>query len=1358
MAAGPTGNLARNAGQPDASKLRHVVFLSHASQDKALAEAVRSMLEAAGVCCWIAPRDVMAGRPYAGQLTEAVRTSQIALLILSRESNRSKHVLREIYQAAYFQIPILTFRVEEIKPSDDLAYFLLVDHWLNATPGSPESHFPELRTQILALLHHTQQPEDEVAPEPLPSQTFGNFRILHHPDGSLFRLGKGGMGVTWKAVDANLGRTVALKVVAANLLGSSQARTRFLREAQAAARINHPNVATVYQFGEEGDSYFYAMEFVEGEDLEKYVERCGPLTPNLALEVIFQVAKALEAARTQSLIHRDIKPANLMAIADQSQGLQIKLIDFGVAKATDSTSVDVTRLTRAQDFIGSPAFASPEQCEGGEMDTRSDIYSLGVVLWYLVSGRRPFTGGVGQLLIAHVVKPPPFDQLHELPEPVVELLKRMLAKRPDDRPQTPQELQVEVGRAKTRLTSDFREASEAPAAAPVPDSGLPSEPQPRQEPSDSLPAVSSPLFDSYFRFEIGALVNGRYRLTEEEQEGNGGRLFLVQDESAVPDQPLRLGLKLLHPGICGDQALVDLLENEVEVIRQSAHENLFQYQRLERGAASSFVLREWVDGFSLFQLLRWRGSCSATNLRSLLDSLAGTVDFVSAHGFGLVEVSLRKIFVVPPKDVHPESFASWARDNAQALKDCSLKLNPLSITPLLFRHHANRAQQTMVPRSQMLSLTQAQAGIQGTKGVRLFAWLIYELLSGHPLQQLRSESRYSPLPQLDEAGNAVLRRACSGANEPTAYKTCVELWSALYRELGDRLTAPPRQIAPIHQTASRPRPEKPPEQCRIVAVDQSKKPRPGKARWVLIASTVILVGVGVWLGISISSSPRLVPGPSPTASAPIAIVTPTAAPSISTTPTALPSVSPADEKYLVRAKAEAARGDYQTAIADFTEAIRLDPISAEGYEGRARAYIALKQYDKASADFTAAIRLKPDYPQAYEGRGRTHLASSKLNQETSTEENQKAVSDFTEAIRLKPDYAEAYEGRGRTKVPRDLDSNQKDREAASDFTEAIRLKPDYAEAYEGRGTINLTSEKSNESSEDDERSEAENEKAVSDFTEAIRLKRDYAEAYEGRGIGYIYLRNYDSAINDLTEVIRLRPGYLKAYGLRAASYTKKDQPDKAINDLTEIIQLDPKNLFAYYSRADEYKKLKEYQKAVSDYTEILRINPADREAISGVQEVKQLMQEANATPTPAPTPSNQESIPQLQESVQNFVYRHFQTFMNGNMSDMLDDYADTVDFYDVSSNASHEIIRRDRQKMFDRWVRRTYAIQKDTMYITVMSVSQPVTAQVQFSWQYSYLSNQGKAASGRSATQMRLTRWGDSWKIVSEKEAVFRNK
>src|SRR5215469_1271229 len=519
----------------------------------------------------------------------------------------------------------------------------------------------------------------------LPS-TFGAFRILQREDGSVYQLGRGAMGVTYKAVDTVLNRPVALKVITAELLNSPEAKHRFLREARAAALIHHPNVATVFQFGEQADTWFYAMEFVEGEDLQQYVSGRGPLSAATALLAISQVAGALEAAQVCKLIHRDIKPANIMAVANRQGKLDIKLIDFGLAKA-GADDPAASMVTRTQDFIGSPAFASPEQCESKELDIRSDIYSLGATLWYLLLGRPPFVGTIGQVLVAQVTKPPAFEELANVPEPVISLLRRMLKKAPEDRFPTPEELQAAIdsaekelaklGTAPEPLTFDLSGGSEAETEA---EAGIDLVGSTGSN-AGTINVTSGPsqLPDSG-KLQAGALLGNRYRLLVEERGGNAGRLFLARDELAGSHQASRLAIKVLHPSIARDPQKLDLIENALNALKRAPHPNLVQYLSLERSAEGTYLVREWVHGFLLYELLRWRRSLKAAEVFFVLDPLASALDSWGNQEAGLVEVSVRKIFLECPLVI--QDFETLARGNPHDWVQCTLKLNPLSLTPL----------------------------------------------------------------------------------------------------------------------------------------------------------------------------------------------------------------------------------------------------------------------------------------------------------------------------------------------------------------------------------------------------------------------------------------------------------------------------------------------------------------------------------------------------------------------------------------------------------------------------------------------------------------------------------------------------
>jgi serine/threonine protein kinase/Tfp pilus assembly protein PilF len=289
--------------------------------------------------------------------------------------------------------------------------------------------------------------------EPGAARRFQHYELCLREDGTRHELGHGAMGITYLALDANLGSQVALKIISARFARDAEARERFRREARAAAQLRHPNVASVFHFGETpaGDC-FYAMEFIDGETLETRVRRDGPLPTAPALEIATQVARALLAAESHTLVHRDLKPSNLMVLANDPGGadsLVVKVIDFGLAKA-------VAALQSASDphagFSGTPDFASPEQFNAAKvlLDARSDIYSLGVTLWYLLCGCTPFAGRVLGEAHDHTL---PLEQLTKVPPQVIALLRSMLAVNPADRPQSARELLAALHRCRESLVA-----------------------------------------------------------------------------------------------------------------------------------------------------------------------------------------------------------------------------------------------------------------------------------------------------------------------------------------------------------------------------------------------------------------------------------------------------------------------------------------------------------------------------------------------------------------------------------------------------------------------------------------------------------------------------------------------------------------------------------------------------------------------------------------------------------------------------------------------------------------------------------------------------------------------------------------
>ena len=635
------------------------------------------------------------------------------------------------------------------------------------------------------------------------AERYQQYEVLRRGDGTLWELGRGAMGITYKAYDTNLHCTVALKVINSTYLQNDTARQRFLREARAAAALRHRNVASVFNLSTVEDNYFYVMEFIDGETVEARVKRKGRLEPEEALNITLQVARALAAAVKQRLVHRDLKPSNLMLVDEEGESV-VKVIDFGLAKSAKDGGEDTGTLTMGG-FVGTPHFASPEQVEEGDLDVRSDIYSLGATLYFMVAGKAPFSGSVGQVMSQHLYKPIAIEPLTDVPRCVVALIQSMLEKDRNQRPQTPRDLQNAI----VNCLEEIR----APSTRAVPGAA--------EEPPQPL--------------STGALLAQNYRLIEELRESAQGRHFLAEDTR----RKRLVCLLILSQELVSDPQWFTRLQAAIERLRNASHPTLRAIYSLERAGGYSILVEEHVVGPSLLDLLRSRSILTAPEVVRLLNLLAPLADYARAHQLEYVELTLPGIHFVtrgsPASEVQPDLL----RRPLTAWEHVEPKVNAIDFS------FAPSQTDTLVG---LETRTQSAAG-RGSPGscVRALSLLAYELLGG-PRTRVEATGRYNPIAALTRDGNAVLRRGliddCSSA---------AELAGQLAAAVGIRQSAAPVPEDTAHVTSistERATPEPLPKSPRLEAppdLPSKRAPLLGAWRLILVIGFIAFVGLGSYL-------------------------------------------------------------------------------------------------------------------------------------------------------------------------------------------------------------------------------------------------------------------------------------------------------------------------------------------------------------------------------------------------------------------------------------------------------------------------------------------------------------------------------
>ena len=566
------------------------------------------------------------------------------------------------------------------------------------------------------------------------AERYQHYEVLKRADGSLWELGRGAMGITYKAFDTNLRCPVALKVINNTYLNSDIARQRFLREARAAAALRHQNVASVFHLGTDHESYFYAMEFIDGETVDAYMKRVGALSPLQALGITLQVTRALTAAAKQQLVHRDLKPSNLMLVDEEGEKV-VKVIDFGLAKSAKKEGEDSGTLTVGGGFVGTPHFASPEQLEERDIDIRSDIYSLGATLYYMIAGRPPYSGSVAQIMSQHLYKPLPLEPLEGSPACLVQLISRMMEKDRDNRPQTPVDLRQEAVRCIEAIQADSTSTNDPSGGI----RGVAELPDTLSQEQSTADVRAGPQSTN--------IIARRYRFVRMIGEIPQGDRILADD--------LRLGRKvslvLFNPEFLSDRNRYTALEQEVDRVRRAARPDLQEIYSLESVGQESFLVEELLNGPTLVEVLRTRSALSVQEACLLLRLLAPVADHAHASALQQVALTVSGVHLTMPGLTEDGVDSALLQRPLTQWTDLGVKVEPVD-------YSFSSSEPNSATWAGAATLVQGSS-VSGSRAsyLGMLTLLIYEVLGG-PRGIVESTGRYTPIAALTEEGNSILRR------------------------------------------------------------------------------------------------------------------------------------------------------------------------------------------------------------------------------------------------------------------------------------------------------------------------------------------------------------------------------------------------------------------------------------------------------------------------------------------------------------------------------------------------------------------------------------------------------------------------